>query len=126
MRSMTALALGLCFVGTPVFGATLVGRWDFENSLAPTSGTNALVAGVDPVQYQSVTINGVSGHAATWPQGTPANADEQFFTVTNPLGPNGPVGAAATNQYTVVMDVLFPAAGWTSLVQTNAADPHAS
>lgn len=107
--------------------ATLVGRWDFEQNLNPTTGSNPLTAGIDPVQYAPVTIGGRSGYAATWPQGTPANADEQFFTVPNPIGANG--GGSSTNQYTVVMDVLFPAAGanggFTSLAQTNA-DPHAT
>ena len=105
--------------------ATLVSRWDFEQSLDPTIGTGSLTPALNPVEYEAVTINGISGHAARWAQGTPAAANEQFFTVPNSIGANG--GGAFTNQYTVVMDVKFasPGAtgGYTSLAQT-AADAH--
>src|SRR5215208_6437258 len=108
-------------------GATLVGRWDFEQSLTPTVGSGALTPGITPVEYESVSINGASGYAAHWSQGTPAAANEQFFTVPNPIGPTA--GGLYTNQYTVVMDVKFATpgvtGGYTSLAQT-AADPHGS
>ena len=103
-------------------GATLVGRWDFEQTLDPTTGTGALAAGVSPVEYEAVTINGVNGYAARWSQA--AEDAEQFFTVRNPIGANA--GGAFTNQYTVAMDVRFAApganGGYTSLAQT-AGDP---
>jgi hypothetical protein len=105
----------------------VVGRWDFEGNLDPTTtGPGALTPGIDPVTYTPVTLGGVTGQAATWPQGTPATG-EQFFTAPNPIGGNG--GGTFTNQYTIVMDVKLdqPGAngGFTSLAQTST-DPHGS
>ena len=120
-----ALAVVSCVVCGAAFGATPVGRWDFEQNLNPTTGAAPLTAGVNPVQYEPVTIGGASGYAARWPQA--AEDAEQFFAIANPIGANG--GGTLTNQYSVVMDVMFPAAGanggFTSLVQTGA-DPHGS
>ena len=125
MRASVFVSVVAVLAGVQASAATLVGRWDLENNLNPTTGSAPLAAGVTPVTYQPVTINGQSGTAAVWPQGTRAANDEQFFTITNPIGANG--GGTATNQYSLVMDVNFAAPGgndgYTSLAQT-ATDPH--
>jgi hypothetical protein len=118
----SVVAFVSCVLSVPVFGATLASRWDFEQSLAPTVGSGTLTPGLTPVEYESITIDGVSGYAARWPQGTSAAADEQFFTVPNGIGANG--GGAFTNQYTVVMDVRFASPGGHGRVYQPGADRH--
>jgi hypothetical protein len=124
MRALFAALVAVCAWVGQVSAATLVGRWDFEDTLEPTVGTGSLTP-ADPPQYEHISINGVEGHSVSWVQGTPAGGDEQYFTVPNPIGGNG--GGAFTNQYTVVMDVKFdgpgPTGGFTSLAQT-AAEPN--
>jgi len=124
-RLIPALIVAVCFVAHSSRAATLVSRYEFEGNLDPSTGSVALTPGVDPVQYEPVTLGGVTGQAARWSQAGPLQ--EQFFTVSNPIGANG--GGSFTNQYSVVMDVKFPQAGanggFTSLAQTSA-DPHGS
>ena len=125
MKRLAPALIVICALAQSADAATLISRYEFEGNLDPATGSGALTAGVEPVEYEPVTLGGVTGQAARWSQA--AAGEEQFFTVPNPIGANG--GGTFTNQYSVVMDVKFPQAGanggFTSLAQTSA-DPHSS
>ena len=92
------------------------GYWEFDNSLAASTGQPDLDAvayeGVEPgVAYEAAVINGedaIVGHLA----------DGAALRVHHGLAPNG--GGSYVNDYTLIMDVLFPVVdNWISLYQTN-------
>jgi len=92
------------------------GYWEFDNSLAASTGQPDLDAvayeGVAPgVAYEAAVINGedaIVGHLA----------DGAALRVHHGLAPNG--GGGYVNDYTLIIDVLFPVVdNWISLYQTN-------
>jgi hypothetical protein len=101
--------------------AAITGQWDFNGNLASsTGGTNlsaeasapATVAGVT---FTTASIGGQTAQVAAFTRGT-------FFRMTHGLAANG--GGSYVNQYTLIMDVMFPSrpTGWAALWQTNPSD----
>lgn len=96
-------------------------QYDFNNNLNSTVGGNALTTGFAApaasagVTYSNVTIGGGSAQTAFFTRGT-------FFSLTHGLGANG--GGSLLNQYTLLMDVMFPSrpGGWAALYQNTPAN----
>jgi hypothetical protein len=103
--------------------ATLVtyAQYDFDGNLASSSGGQALGTGFAApavgagVTYSNVTINGNPAQVASFIRGS-------HFILAHGLGPNG--GGNLLNQYTLIMDVMFPnrPSGWAVLYQTGPAN----
>ena len=115
------------FVAGALFARALsaasIAQWDFDGDLSPaTAGTADLVAEAVPPEvaptfdFVEELIGGEEASVASFSRGT-------CFRMPHGLLPNG--GGAFVNQYTLVLDVMFPdtaASGWASLWQTNAAN----
>ncbi len=127
-RALYSVLALFAIVDAPTSWAqTNVGQWDFQTNLAPTIGS-APLSYVD-VATQSNTVFGTTATFGISPiNGT--NASVMFFPVSGPtsgysmpttaLTANG--GGTLVNNYTIVMDVLFPATESTQvrpLVQTD-------
>ena len=88
------------------------GTWEFDASLSSTTGQPDIevvaVAGVDAnVTYEAAVIDGEDATVAHL-------ADGVALRVHHGIEPNG--GGSYVNDYTIVMDVLFPAVdSWMSL-----------
>lgn len=94
--------------------AGLVGLWEFENGGSLTSAT----IGAD------LALTGSEAAAAGSGNGADAGASQMgvgdYYTVTHGIGANGG-GSCCTNEYTVLWDVMYPAASagsWKTLWQT--------
>ncbi len=104
--------------GIPVWTSGGVAQWDFNGNLASSVGgaslgtAAALPATVAGVTFTNATIGGQTAKVAAFTRGT-------FFRLTNGLAANG--GGSYVNQYTLIMDVMFPSrpSDWTALWQTN-------
>jgi len=92
------------------------GYWEFDNDLSSSTGQSDLhevaIAGVDRgVSYEAAVINGADATVARVNDGG-------ALRVNHGLAPNG--GGGYVNDYTILIDVLFPNTGeWMSLYQTN-------
>jgi hypothetical protein len=113
--------------------AFVTGQWDFNASnLVATCG--------QPLQYFDATvqadtsfgtttsygISDITGQPATVMYCAPSVSSWGGLIVTHGIAPNG--GGTNVNQYTVIIDLLYPAVGWSSLWQTdvtNASDGEA-
>jgi hypothetical protein len=103
--------------------AETVVQWDFNGSLDATTASSALVEGrAAPAAVPSVAFEEVSG-----PQGTAEVAHFSrgtLFRARPGLSPNG--GGRLLNQYTLILDVMFPdrspSGGWAALFQTSTAN----
>ncbi|NSW79868.1 MAG: hypothetical protein HPY54_12640 [Chthonomonadetes bacterium] len=100
----------------------VVGQWDFNGNLNGTIG--APLVGVGNIFFETAIIGGQVARVARfgddWWDGdeTWTTGHSSYFIVPNPIGGNG--GGAYTNQYTIIMDVMFPVTpGYVSLYQTN-------
>lgn len=119
------------FVTTPEISPT--GQWDFESGgLSPTFGL-ALEYGDGPAkEVSSLTdfgttasfgIPDIGGQAAKvmrFRRNSVAGAFQPGFVLTHGIAPNG--GGSKVNQWTLIMDVLFPepqTERFTSLIQTD-------
>ena len=99
-------------------GAAGVEQWDFNGTLASSTGGSNLVLGAaapassPDLTFTSVTIGGQPAQAAAFSRGT-------YFRLTHRLGANA--GGAYLNAYTLIMDVMVPSrpSGWAVLWQTN-------
>src|SRR5688572_4853844 len=108
-----------------ILGATLVflleqrlpgedAQWDFNGDLESNTGHSPLVPlasspAVDPeVTFETEEINGQDAEVAHFSRGT-------YLEVPHGMPPNG--GGLYVNQYTLIMDVMFPdrTAGGTGL-----------
>ncbi len=97
-----------------------VAQWDFNGDLSSSTGGQDLVPlAADPafdpeVMFDAAEIDGAEAEVAYFGRGT-------YFIATHDLPPNG--GGQYVNQYTVIMDVMFPdrspSGGWAALWQTN-------
>ena len=93
----------------------LTGLWTFSdaNNLGlATFGTDLSLTGA---------ANSVSGIVGG--DGAAQIGDNSYYTVTHGIGPNG--GGSFVNQYTMLMDIQYPAASsgqWLSLYQTNTGN----
>jgi hypothetical protein len=104
--------------GIPTWSGGGIAQWDFSGNLASsTGGANlsaeasapATVAGAT---FTTASIGGQTAQVAAFTRGT-------FFRMTHGLAANG--GGSYVNQYTLIMDVMFPSrpTGWAVLWQTN-------
>ena len=113
---LITLNLGLAWVAN----ATVTGQWDFNSSnLTATVGADLTDFGATPTTYGTATING--GTATV--MGFPAADGTQGYVMPHGIAPNG--GGAYVNQYTLIMDIMYPAASsgtWRSLFQTATAN----
>ncbi len=109
------LALGLGLTSP----AAVTGQWDFNSgSLIATVGTALGYRGdtAGSTAFTTATIGGQTAQVMSFPATTPT----QGYIVTHGMAPNG--GGAFVNQYTLIMDVMFPTASsgqWRVLFQTN-------
>ncbi len=112
--------------------AQAIAQWDFEGSLEATTQNLELIGefatpAFEPVfDFEEKEIDGDFAEACRFEQGT-------YFRLTHGFGPNA--GGAYVNQYTLIMDVMYPeafgkddpdgflgTAGWQGLYQTNESN----
>jgi len=105
--------------GIPTSAPALAEQWDFDGNLesstgaAPLTAGAAAPAGIPGVNFTSMSIGGQSAQVAAFTRGT-------FFRLVHGLPANG--GGSYVNQYTLLMDVMFPTtapSGWAALWQTH-------
>jgi len=121
MRSfIAALAAGLGFVGASLSTrAAVTGQWDFNSAnLTATVGTALGYRGTTATAttFTTATIGGQTAQVMSFPATSPT----QGYVMTHGLAPNG--GGSYVNQYTLIMDLMFPGASssqWRALFQTN-------
>lgn len=103
-------------ISTP---AAVTGQWDFNSAnLSTTVGTALAYRGdtAATTAFTSATIGGQTAQVMGFPATTPS----QGYIMTHGIIPNG--GGSSVNQYTLILDVMFPTAStgqWRSLFQTN-------
>ena len=119
---MKHVILSLCCCLAPgLAGAAVVEQWDFNGTLASSNGGSNLIAGAAApatspgVTFSTMTIAGQPAQVAGFTRGT-------FFRLAHRFPPNG--GGADVNNYTLIMDVMFPSrpTGWAALWQTSASN----
>lgn len=119
MRILLAGLLSFIFVASAF---AQIGQWDFNGNLLSATGGEPLAAGAAApastpgVTFATLIINGQNAQVAAFTRGT-------YFRMTHGLAPNG--GGSTVNQYTLIMDVMFPntaLSGWAALLQTNLAN----
>ncbi|MGI9244837.1 MAG: glycerophosphodiester phosphodiesterase [Verrucomicrobiales bacterium] len=134
------LVSALCFWSFTALASGAPTTWNFVNPddrLAASSGSGAL-SFYDPnatgwamagVQFGSASSLGLPlpGGADTEVMGFPKAAADQGFNIAHGFAANGAYGdtLGLTSNYTIVMDVLFPAssdATWRNLMQTDPAN----
>ena len=77
------------------------------------------VVGEPRVAFETVKIGGADAEVLRFP----AFLIDQYLTTDNPIGPNGHAQATDTNEYTVVMDIMFlELPGTTPLVQASVGN----
>jgi hypothetical protein len=104
----------LALVPTVPAQAELVGLWEFENGGGLTSAT----IGADLALTGSEAAVAGSGNGAD--AGASQLAVGDYYTVTHGIGANGG-GSCCTNEFTILWDVMYPAASagsWKTLWQT--------
>lgn len=124
MRRPLSLAL-LALAPSPVLLcagdalAAQVGVWQFNNGLTNSiSGRTPLsVVGTWTPTYETQTIGGSPAQVLSFPKFDTT----QGIGMTNEAPGNGPVRAASTNNWSLAMDINFPAiVNWTSLYDTGS------
>jgi len=106
-KLIASVLLGLTLVS--LHAQQIVGSWQFDGNFTPQIGAPITPFGVG--DFQTVIIGGQQ--AGVWAFDAGA-----YLIVPNGACPNG--GGQLLNQYTLIMDVLFPTIpGFTSLLQTN-------
>jgi hypothetical protein len=109
---------------TPAFLPVVTGQWDFSGNLDATVGTALQYLGdtASITSFKDATIGGSPAKVMSFGAATKA----QGYIMTHGASANG--GGTKVNQYTLIMDVMFPAASdskWRGLLQTdpsNASD----
>lgn len=127
-RALKANEVALLFsngaAGKDITGAlppvgTVTGQWDFDQGdLRATVGAPLQFRGNTAPQttFVEMPINGQPAKVMGFPKTDPTEG----FVMPHGAAPNG--GGARVNQYTLIMDLMFPAASanqWRSLWQTN-------
>ena len=113
------LAVGCCWTTPGGRCASTSAQWDFNGSLTSSTGGADLVPGastpasVPGATFATASIGGQAAQVVAFTRGT-------FLRLTHGLGANA--GGALLNQYTLLMDVMFPSrpTGWAVLWQTSA------
>lgn len=99
--------------------ATVTGQWDFENgNLSATVGTDLAYRGDTEAltTFTTATIDGQTANVMSFPATTP----DEGFIMTHGIDPNG--GGGYVNQYTLIMDIMFPTSSsgvYRALLQTS-------
>ena len=89
--------------------AAVTGQWDFNNSnLVATVGTDLAYYGDDVTSNATTFTTASIGGKTAIVMGFPAAANTQGYIMTHGIAPNG--GGAFVNQYTLLMDIMFPTA----------------
>ena len=111
----------------PSPAAFVTGQWDFnQGNLVATTG--------QPLQYFDATvqadttfgtttslgISDIAGQPAMVMYLVPSIPSWGGYVMPHGIAPNG--GGTNVNQYTVIMDLLYPALGWSSLWQTDLSN----
>lgn len=113
----SAALMGLAAMAAKPAEAGLVGLWEFENGgnlTAATVGANLTLTG-----SQAAT----AGSGGSFDQGASQLGIGDYYTVTHGIGPNG--GGSYVNEYTVLWDIMYPAAtasSWKTFWQTSTAN----
>ncbi|MEC8934177.1 MAG: hypothetical protein VX958_01825, partial [Planctomycetota bacterium] len=110
-RSISRFCVGfsviLLFAVQAEVRAQAIAQWDFEGSLEATTQNLELIGefatpAFEPVfDFEEKEIDGDFAEACRFEQGT-------YFRLTHGFGPNA--GGAYVNQYTLIMDVMYPEA----------------
>ncbi|OQB94354.1 MAG: Calcineurin-like phosphoesterase [Verrucomicrobia bacterium ADurb.Bin118] len=107
--------------GASIHGA-VIGQWDFNSSnLTATVGT-ALAYRGDTAGQTTFTTKTIAGETAVV-MAFPATTPTQGYVMTHGIAPNG--GGSAVNQFTLIMDVMYPAASanqYRALLQTSTGN----
>lgn len=108
-QSLACIAASL-FLGLALSArATITGQWDFNSSnLVATVGTDLAYRG-DTAATTTFTTATIGGSPAVV-MNFPACSQSQGYTVTHGIAPNPPPDTIYVNQYTVIMDIMYPAA----------------
>ena len=130
MRVLRLLACGLFVAGVCLVSlaqstnTTVLGQWDFNSADLTTATTGSALQFVGGLQgtFETNQINGRP--AGVMLLGAPASASQMLLAPFNPVA-NG--GGTNLNQYTLIMDVMWPGqsdATWRALfnASTNNAD----
>lgn len=100
----------------------VTGQWDFKNSnLTATCGQDLQFRGDTAASTEFPTMM-IGGQDTTVMQ-FPACTASQGYIMPHGAAPNG--GGVSVNQYTLIMDIMFPAADsgdWRALFQTSTAN----
>jgi hypothetical protein len=119
-RILTSLTVTLILGLAGAARATVTGQWDFNSSnLTATAGTDLADFGVTPTVFTTATIGGSTANVMSFPAADPT----QGYIMTHGIAPNG--GGSYVNQYSLIMDIMFPAASsgtWRSLFQTSTGN----
>jgi hypothetical protein len=117
MKAVTSVAMASLVLtvalSTHSASGALVGLWQFENPgnlTAATIGTNLTLTG---------TQTAAAGSATPSDTGASRLGVGDYYTVTHGIGANG--GGLYVNEYTILWDVMYPAAtagSWKTLFQT--------
>src|SRR5262245_10724467 len=99
------------------FSPGAISQWDFNGDLASATGGSNLVAGAAAPaaspggSLTTATIGGQTASVVSLSRGT-------FLRMNHGFTPNG--GGSLVNNYTLIMDVMFPSrpTGWAVLWQT--------
>lgn len=114
-QTTVALILGLGVAAN----AAVTGQWDFNSGdISATVGTDLAYRGdtATVTTFSSTTIGGNPANVMGFPATTPS----QGYTMTHGIAANG--GGSYVNQWTLIMDIMFPSASsgqWRALLQTN-------
>ncbi|HWB06579.1 MAG TPA: LamG-like jellyroll fold domain-containing protein [Verrucomicrobiales bacterium] len=118
------LFLSFLAPGLSLATGTLTGMWRFDDPSNPglaTVGNNLVFQGVAPAY--SGTINDDAGNGQTGCITTPTGANANRIIAAHGIAPNG--GGIYVNEYTILADILSPAASrtrWRSIFQTNTGN----
>ena len=135
-RSISRFCVGfsviLLFAVQAEVRAQAIAQWDFEGSLEATTQNLELIGefatpAFEPVfDFEEKEIDGDFAEACRFEQGV-------YFRLSHGFSPNA--GGAYVNQYTLIMDVMYPEAfgkddpdgflgteGWQGLYQTNESN----
>jgi len=102
-----------------VYELTITGQWDFDRGdLRATVGADLEYIGntADQTAFTTMTVNGEAARVMAFG----SNSLSQGFTLRHGGRPNG--GGHFINQYTLILDVMFPEASsgrWRALFQTD-------
>ncbi|NOS71411.1 MAG: PEP-CTERM sorting domain-containing protein [Verrucomicrobia bacterium] len=122
-RNLTCLAVTLILSLGVSAHANITGQWDFNSG--DTSATVGTALGdfggttLAATTFTTATIGGSSANVMSFPATTPT----QGYIMTHGIAPNG--GGLFVNQYTLIMDIMFPSTSsgvYRGLWQTSPAN----